>query len=772
MRRRFDLALQRWRSWPRWVRWPLAAGTGCFAFCVLAFAFLWMTVDLPDQQPLPQSSVIVAADGQELSVVAPEGLRTEVTLDEVAPVAVDAVIAAEDRRFYQHSAIDPIGMARALWNDVRNGRTQGGSTITQQLVKVEYLSSERTITRKLREAVLALKLERTRSKDEILERYLNAVYFGRNAYGIEAAARVYFGVPAADLNLPQAALLAGLIRAPESAEPAEDPEEATRRRHTVLAGMVETGAITQQEADAADATPLGAIAEHQEAPTANLAPHFVDFVRQQAIEALGEQAVFGGGLRIVTTLDVAQQQAAEAAVAEILTEPDDPQAALVALDTDGAVRAYVGGRDYATLQVDLVRGLQGGGSGRQPGSTFKPFVLAAAMADGVTLGDRYSGPGHIAVDVNGAPWEVDNYGDETFGALTVTEATANSVNTVYAQLLAEVGPQAVADAAHAAGLTSDLDIHPSIALGAEEVSPLELANAYLTFANDGNRVEPYAIVRIEGPGGAVLWEPDRPEPDQSIDQGISRAVTYALEQVIDHGTGRAADINRPAAGKTGTTQQAVDAWFAGYVPGYSAVVWMGYADGARPMEDVHGRTVTGGSFPAQIWQRFMTAAMDGREVADFPDPPDELLAGGPAPGLSVSPNPALPGDTVTVSGSGFDLCVDGWSVAIEGTPLVSPTESGSEAADRSATFALPADFAPGPYGVDAHCDSGGGMEVLASAMLTVEPAADTTTSSSPSSTSTPPDSTTSSTRPPRSTTTSTTGSSTTSSTAPPTTAPP
>ena len=597
------------------------------AVLVAGFTFLWFTVDLPSDNPLPQAAMVVASGGEELAVVGPDGTRIEVRLDQVAPIAVQAVIAAEDRRFYSHGGVDPIGLGRAVWQNLRSDRTQGGSTITQQLVKLLYTDGERSFARKAQEAVLATKLERTADKDEILERYLNIVYFGRGAYGIEAAARAYFGVAAADLQTGQAALLAGLIRSPETAEPDEDPTEATRRRRTVLDGLVATGAITGDEAAAADAAPLGTIPEASAGTSARIAPHFVDYVRQQAIEAVGEDAVYGEGLRIVTTLDLRAQQAAEAAVAEVLPDPTDPQAALVALDTDGAVRAYVGGRDYTGLQLDLARGAAAGGTGRQAGSTFKPFVLSAALTSGVTLGDVFPAPASIDLDVGGVPWSVENYGGRSFGDATVGQATAQSINTVYAQLLQAVGPQAVVDAAHAAGITSDLAPDPSIALGTAPVSPLEMARGYLTFADDGNRVDPYVISRIERRDGSVLWEPDRAEPQRAIDEGVSRTVTRALRGVIDGGTGQAAAIDRPAAGKTGTTQDNADAWFAGYVPGYAAVVWMGYPEGSVPMDDVHGRAVTGGSFPAEIWQRFMAVALDGREVADFPDPPDDLLRG-------------------------------------------------------------------------------------------------------------------------------------------------
>ncbi len=622
-----DRSRSRWSGWPRWARWPIIGALGLGVLGFLALVLLWFTVELPDDPPELESAVVLAADGQQLAVLSQNGQRFEVPLSEVAPVVVDALLAAEDRRFYDHDGIDPIGLGRALWQNVTTRGTQGGSTLTQQLVKNQYLSSERTLWRKAREAVLSVKLERTVDKDEILERYLNTVYFGRGSYGIEAAARNYFATSAAALNVQQAALLVGLLRAPETADPVEHMEEATARRASVLEAMVDAEALPASEAEAAAATPIEVTQITRAVTlTADLAPHYVEWVREQTIAAVGEDAVYGAGLRVFTTLDLRAQAAAEAAVRDTLTDPAGPQAAVVALDRDGAIRAHVGGRDFNALQVDLVRGADGGGSGRQPGSTFKPFVLQAALESGTTLSDEYPGPASIELDVGGTPFPVENYGGEGFGTLTVAQATASSVNTVYAQMLAEVGPAGVAQAAKRAGIDAELDEVPSIALGVEEVSPLDLASAYLTWADDGTKVEPYAIDRIEDADGNVLWSSDRPEPEaEAVDPQVARAISAALQGVVDGGTGQAADIGRPVAGKTGTTQNNVDAWFAGYVPGYAAVVWMGYPDASQPMDDVQGRSVTGGSFPAQIWARFMDVAMEGRDVEEFPEPDDELV---------------------------------------------------------------------------------------------------------------------------------------------------
>jgi membrane peptidoglycan carboxypeptidase len=311
----------------------------------------------------------------------------------------------------------------------------------------------------------------------------------------------------------------------------------------------------------------------------------------------------------------------------------------------------------------------------------------------------------------------------------------------------------VADTANQMGIDAELDPVASIALGVEEVSPLDLASAYLTLADDGTKVAPYAIARIEDADGNVLWEPDLPEPEvDAIEPDLSRAVTHALRGVIDGGTGAAADIGRPAAGKTGTTQENVDAWFAGYVPGYTAVVWMGYPEASKPMDEVQGRRVTGGSFPAQIWARFMERAMEGREVEEFPPPPDALLQPSEPSGLTVEPPEVDPGGTITVRGTGFGFCRTAWSVVIEGTPVASPVDAGSDADERAVALAIPQDTAPGTYRVVARCDSGAGARDAAEAQVVVRGEASTTTSS------------TSTTEPPGNGNTTTTSSTTTSST--------
>lgn len=592
----------------------------------MLLVFAYVAVSLPETPDSAQTTVVLDADGNVLGELYDTENRVDVPLDDVAPVLRDAVLAAEDRDFYSHGGLSPLGMGRAIWSNVRGNSLQGGSTITQQLVKNTYLSPERSITRKAKEAILSIKLERQWSKDEILERYLNTVYFGRGAYGIEKAARIWFGVSAKELDLPQSALLAGLIRAPESADPTKDPEVAEHRRAIVLNAMVKLGTATQEEADAAAATPIEA--QPRVDPDDLLqgsSAYFVAQVRSWLVERYGERVAFGGGLKVQTTLRPGMQLAAEKAVFETLDRPDDPDAALVSMDDRGAILAMIGGRDFKASKVNLAMGAAGGGQGRQPGSTFKPFVLAAALEAGIPISQRYPGPAEMVVDVGGIEYPVENYNGEGFGTIDLLEATAKSVNTVYVQLVADTGPKAVADVANDLGVTAELEPHPSIALGAEEVSPLDLATAYMTFGRRGSRVAPFLVEKVSDSSGKVIYTADTRSENVYPEQ-FADIVNFALQGVIERGTGRAADIGRPAAGKTGTTQSNTDAWFVGYTPKISTAVWMGYKDGNdRTMDSVHGRAVTGGSFPAQIWQRFMSVALEGIDTGEFTEPSDDLM---------------------------------------------------------------------------------------------------------------------------------------------------
>ncbi len=658
--------------------------TGLLLVAALAGGgYVLASIELPEEQFQAQTSFICAADVAQdcnadnaLARLFSEQDRVPVDLAVVPEVMVQAVLSAEDRDFFAHGGVDPVGIARAAWADIRGGGlTQGGSTITQQYVKNYYLTSDRTVTRKVREAVLAIKLEQELTKEEILERYLNTIYFGRGAYGLGAAARTYFGRSVGELGLAQSAYLAGLIRAPEAADAVRDPDEATRRRRTVLDAMVEEGYIDRAQRDAADAEPWVSEGEgvtiRPRTERAGLdmlrgeeigSKYFAEYVRRELLErGYTDNEIYGGGLRVYTTLDLAAQEAAWSSVTGTLDRAEDPAAALVAIDDAGYVKAMVGGRDFATSEVNLAVGTGGGGTGRQPGSAMKPFVLAAAVRQGISLESKFTSPGRVVIpDVNaGDDYTVNNYGGTEQGVLTLLDATRVSSNTAYAQLMAEVGPEDVASLATQMGITAPLEENFALVLGVEEVSVLDMASAYSTLARRGTHVSPAVITRVERPDGRV----DTFEQARSIALSEQQAdlVTAALRQVIERGTGTAARLGVPAAGKTGTTQDNRDAWFVGYTPnGYTAAVWMGYdpvrnPDGSettRFMNDVHGREVTGGSFPAEIWRAFMADWLDGAEVGSFPNPgsfPGEVLNAGLA-NTTTTTSTVPPSTTTTVAG--------------------------------------------------------------------------------------------------------------------------
>jgi len=743
----------------RWLRWPVYGFAALLVLVLLAGAWLWTTTDLPPARSTSAAAVLLDREGNELAVLAQEGLRLEVPLEEMAPVAVDALIAAEDQRFYDHTGIDPAGIVRALWNNVTDDSTQGGSTITQQLVKNAYLTDDRTISRKVREAVLAVKLERTEDKDDILERYLNTVYFGRGAYGLEAAARTYFDGSAADLSAPQAALLMGLLRSPTRLDPGEDLEASQQRRDAVLGAMVEMGTLSPDDGEAAIAAPIE-VTDRSASPTTlreDVAPHFVEHVRNLLIDELGEQALYDRGLVVHTTLDLADQRAAEAAVATHLDDPADPQAAVVAVDRSGAVRAWVGGRDFATLQVDLAGGA--GGSGRQPGSTFKPVTLAANFEAGNGAGEQYPAPAEITLDVEGGPWTVSNAGGQDHGVVTLAEATSSSINTVYAQALLRVGPDAVADLAQRLGIRRELDAEPSIALGTEEVSPLEMASLYSTFARSGVRIDPFVITEVEDRSGRTVWDPDGPEEEEGVAANVADTVSAVLAESPRSGTAQRAALDRPMAAKTGTTQDNADAWLAGYTPEYTAIVWVGNPDGNEPIADVDGQVVQGGTIPAMIWHDFMVEALADVPPTEFPEPDPELL-GDTSPPMELTATPSVDaGDAVDVVGNGFQMCRTAWFAVLEGptsvaeqqvpegqepapaTPVLveSPPDVDSDESTRRTSLQMPASAVAGTYQVSARCDAGAGPQQLgptATVEVRPDPSATTTTSSTTSSTTT------------------------------------
>ena len=599
-------------------------------------AYVLVRVPLPPENQQAQTTLLTDLRGNQLASLDSGENRMSVGLDKVPPVLVDAVLATEDNSFFEHGGLDPLGIARATWADLRGKSLQGGSTITQQYVKNAYLESrERTVVRKLKEATLAVKVERKLSKEQILERYLNVIYFGRGAYGVQAASRAYFDKDVSQLQLREAAYLAGLIRSPEAADARRDPEVADARRAGTLAAMERAGLIDGAKRAQAEAEPVSAYVVAKRPGETTFAEggkgtqYFVEFVRQQLLSEYGPAALYEGGLRVKTTLDLEMQaHAYDAVYQSFLNRPNDPAGAQVAIDENGFVRAMVGGRDWNAPQpyakVNLAVGRQGGGTGRQPGSTFKPFVLAEAVRQGYTVESAFPAPAKIVFPGadQGRDYPVENYENEEFGgSVNLIDATRNSINTVYAQLIDAIGPANVARLAHQAGIPDSTPLVPNISLtlGTSEVSVLDIASAFSTFANRGQRIDPSVVLEVASADGRVLRRSPPQRPTKVLDRREADVVNYCLQQVVQRGSGTGAQFGRPVAGKTGTTQDFGDAWFVGYTPKLTAAVWMGYPEGnVRKMVNVRGRKVNGGSFPASIFRRFMEAATRKMDTGSFP----------------------------------------------------------------------------------------------------------------------------------------------------------
>ncbi|HEX2850595.1 MAG TPA: transglycosylase domain-containing protein [Acidimicrobiales bacterium] len=610
-------------------------------------------VPLPKEAPLAQTTLLTDVNGARLASFDAGENRVPVPLSSVPKVVRDAVVATEDRNFYEHGGIDPFGIVRATLADLRGQSLQGGSTITQQYVKNVYVGNERTLWRKLREASLAVQLERRYTKDQILERYLNIVYFGRGAYGVQAASRAYFGKDVDQVNLDEAAYLAGLIRAPELADATRNESVARARRDLTLGRMRRAHLITAAQQEAAKKVPLPTFVKTTDEPQVALADkgaqYFVEYVRAELVRRYGKDATFEGGLRVKTSLDLGLQAAAYDAVYGVLDRDNDPAGALVAIDGDGRVRAMVGGRDWNTSKVNYAAGTEGGGSGRPAGSTFKPFTLAAIVKDGWSVQSTFPAPARITLPKadSGKDYVVDNFDNEDFSpSLNLIDATANSVNTVYVQAQQAIGSQKVADMAKALGVTAGLHADASLTLGTPSVSVVDMASAYSTFADRGVHVAPRTILEVRRADGTVLDADREPDRTRVLSRDQADVVSYCLQQVVKRGSGTGAAVpGTGVAGKTGTTEDNADAWFVGYTPKLTAAVWMGYPEGnARKLVGVHGvRAVTGGSLPATIFRRFMAAAAkDPQYAGDF----------GPAPrlgGRTLMPpkNVVLPTTTTT-----------------------------------------------------------------------------------------------------------------------------
>jgi penicillin-binding protein 1A len=585
-----------------------------------------------DADPLAQRSVVVAADGTSvLGSLHREQNRKIIPLSDIPGVLVATVLAVEDANFYDHGGVDVRSMVRALFANVRSGGVQeGGSTITQQLVKNALLNSRKDFNRKLKEAVLSMRVDGQLTKQQILERYLNTVYLGNGAYGVQAAAETYFGKDAKDLDQAESALLAGLVRNPVGFDPFRFPEAAARRRAEVVGRLRKVGAVDAVGAARILFTPLPT-APHSVLPKPD--DYFVNEVVQRLLDDKGlgltptarYNALFEGGLTITTTLDAHAQQQAQAAVRSTLPDTHGRfTAALVSIDpSTGAVRALVGGPGFEQSKYNIATQ----GLGRQVGSSFKAFVLATAFDRGISPNSRINGSGPCSFRNPGGtpdPYTAENFEGEQAGTADLYSVTKHSVNCAFLRLGAIVGLDHVVAMAHRLGVTAKLHPDLSLPLGTGEIRPIDMAAAYATLADDGVRNEPYFVEQIKDADGRVIYTHDR-QPVRAVSPDVARQVTDVLKGVITSGTGTAAQFadHRPAAGKTGTTADHGDAWFVGYTTHLATAVWMGSPVGnTAKMINVGGvARVTGATFPARIWQAFMGPAHEGVPIEDFPAPP-------------------------------------------------------------------------------------------------------------------------------------------------------
>ncbi len=575
--------------------WVGIAGAGTVAWygAKMPSATTWA---IPDRPP---NVKIVSNDGKLLANRGMTGGEA-IGLHQMSPYVPEAVIAIEDRRFYSHFGVDPIGLARAMaTNLIKRRFVQGGSTLTQQLAKNLFLKPDRTLERKVQEVLLAFWIEHKYSKDQILEMYLNRVYFGSGAYGVEAASRRYFDKPARDVTLAEAAMLAGLLKAPSRLSPARDPKAASERAQLVIAAMRRQNMIGDKEMTVAIS-----------APATRAAAFWTGSEHYVADRIMEELPGLVGNIRedviVDTTVDLTLQKLAENSIRRLIGEEGKKrrvsQGALVSIDASGAVRAMVGGYDYANSQFDRASEAR-----RQPGSAFKPFVYMAALERGNT-------PDSIRNDapIRIGKWKPENYGGKYYGRVTLSEALSKSLNSVAAQLAMETGPSTVADTAHRMGVKSDLKTNASIALGTSEVTLLELTAAYVPFANGGYRPPVHFVRRITTTSGKVLYEYKHDGVPRVARAEIIGMMNAMMSKTVERGTARRANFGWPAAGKTGTSQKSRDAWFVGYTSNLTTGVWFGNDDGT-PMKNV-----TGGLLPALAWKEFMIAAHEGVPIAALP----------------------------------------------------------------------------------------------------------------------------------------------------------
>ena len=581
-----------------------------FVAAALSFTFGLVRAvasEIPALDPAAQhadvDTVVYASNGKTvLAVLRGDESRVLVGTEDIAPIMRQAIVSVEDQRFFEHNGVDLHGIGRALWQDVRQqGIVEGGSTITQQFVKNAYIRNEQTLARKVREAALAWQLEQRWSKDRILTAYLNTIYFGHGAYGIQQAARAYFKKSAKDLTLADSALLAGIPSDPSLYDPASNPRSATLRRRHVLRLMLDQGKISRTQFRRADRAPLPVLDDIRLPGTQGPAPYFVNYVKDDLVARYGAGRVFGGGLKVTTTIDLDLQLKARAAIESVLRNPNGPAAALVAIDPrDGAVKAMFGGRNFRQSQFNLAAQAK-----RQPGSSFKPIVLATAMNEGISPVTEFESK-PVSIDAGDRIWKVTNYDHTYLGRVSLSRAIVSSDNSVFAQLTDLVGPKAIVKTARSLGIRSRLAPYFSIGLGSGAVSPLDMARAYATIANDGRRIDgsefgnrPRVVQTVERFRSSRV-DANVPSPKQVMDEGQAELLTQMLQDVVRVGTGKRAAIpGRQIAGKTGTTDNYGDAWFVGYTPELVVAVWVGYPDALKPMlTEFNGEPVAGGTLPA------------------------------------------------------------------------------------------------------------------------------------------------------------------------------
>ena len=684
------------RSRLRWVVWLIAIALliGGIAFSVFAILVANTTVPTPNEMATSQATIVYYADGTNEIGRLGDTSRRSIPLDQVPPAVQHAVLAAEDRSFYDHGGISPLGIIRAVLNNLTGGYTQGGSTITQQYAKNAFLTQERSWDRKLKEALLAFKLETVVSKDQILGDYLNTIYFGRGAYGIDAAARAYFGQPVSELDPSQAAVLAAIIKSPSGLAPEKNLEGLKARWAYVLDAMEQQGWLTKSQYAA---TSFPKIKKGDGVNRLGGQTGYIMTTVQDSLQTLGfdEQQIQQGGLRVVTTIDLTAQRSASAAVRKA-----GPQSGTKGLRIGlaavrpgtGEIVAMYGGEDFIADQINNATH-----PFAQAGSTFKPFALAAAIDQSIPLTSWWNGDSPSTV--NG--YTFNNYANKSYGQVTLLQATEDSINSAYVALEDQVGVQNVADIAVKAGIPADTpgmdldNLNLTFVLGTASPSALDMAGAYATFAASGIKAKSHIIATVRGVNGGDLYVSDAAS-ESMFPTNLADTVTYALSRVVTNGTGRAAlALGRPAAGKTGTTDNNLSAWFVGYTPQLSAAVLMAKEDAGGTPQSLSGtgglKTVTGGSFPAAMWTAFMKGALAGQPKQKFPEPPDgvrlpkncpkdplaDIPTGCPIPLVTEE---LVPGPDGSLLPSGGDVAASQSPDASVVTPSQSPVAEPSPAA--------------------------------------------------------------------------------------------